>query len=56
MIDDIEARNPITTDGVGGIEYLRQGISVLIEQIDEVVADHPEWSRAYQVRIIDLCT
>ena len=31
-------------DGFGGVEYLKHGISVLIAQIDEIVANHPDWS------------
>ena len=39
-----EGRNPVMNDGFGGVEYLKHGISVLIEQIDKIVADHPDWS------------
>ena len=37
-------RTPVTTDGFGGVEYLKHGISILIEQIDQIVLNHPDWN------------
>ena len=37
-------RTPVTNDGFGGVEYLKHGISILIEQIDQIVLNHPDWN------------
>ena len=44
------ANIPITTDGIGGVEYLKQGIDKLIHLIDEIVVKHSAWDIVQQTR------
>ena len=42
--------NPITNDGIGGIEYLIHGIGHLISLIDKIVEKHKGWDAVAQTR------
>ena len=42
--------SPITNDGIGGIEYLKQGIDEIIRLISAVVKKHGKWSYVEQTR------
>ena len=44
------AQSPITEGGIGGIEYLKHGIDVLIYLIDEIVEKHSAWNVVQQTR------
>ena len=44
------AQNPITEDGIGGVEYLKDGIGQLIKLIDDVVVAHDSWGIIEQTR------
>ena len=44
------AQNPITYDGIGGIEYLTNGIEEIIRLIDLNVRYHDKWTYEQQTR------
>ena len=44
------ALNPITTDAIGGIEYLKIGIEELIRLVDQNVILHDQWTYEQQTR------
>ena len=46
----ISANIPITSDGIGGVEYLKRGIDQLIHLIDEIVKKHSAWDIVQQTR------
>ena len=46
----ISALSPITNDGIGGIEYLKDGIGQLIQLIDTIVENHSAWGINEQTR------
>ena len=42
--------SPITNDGIGVIEYLKQGIDEIIKLISAVVLKHDKWTYVHQTR------
>lgn len=48
--DFLSAHIPITSDGIGGVEYLKYGIDQLIQLIDEIVLKHSAWDIVQQTR------
>ena len=42
--------SPITNDGIGVIEYLKQGIDELVRLITAVVKSNYKWSYIHQTR------
>ena len=46
----LSAHIPITSDGIGGVEYLMYGIDKLIDLIDEIVVKHSAWDIVQQTR------
>ena len=44
------ALNPITDNGVGGVEYLKKGVDELIRLIDQIAVKFDNWSEEEQTR------
>ena len=43
-------RNPITNNGVGGVEYLKHGVDELVKLIDQITDRYQDWTEKQQMR------
>ena len=43
-------QNPVTDNGIGGVEYLKKGVDELINLIDQMVIMYDKWTEEQQTR------
>lgn len=46
----VSVDKPVTDGGIGGVEYLKQGVDKLIELIDSIVIMNNKWVQEKQTR------